>query len=176
MHGFPLKPAKTVPAAGWRKSNFGHKKRHRPSDDSIFRIKNGAGDRNRTGTEITLRGILSPLRLPVPPPRQIWTSIKKIGGDTQNRTGDKGFADLCLTAWLCRLNWSGKRDSNSRPPPWQGGALPLSYFRIFGASAQNRTVDTRIFSPLLYQLSYRGMIGDPDGTRTHDLRRDRAAF
>ena len=70
MHGFPLKPAKTVPAAGWRKSNFGHKKRHRPSDDSIFRIKNGAGDRNRTGTGITPRGILSPLRLPVPPPRQ----------------------------------------------------------------------------------------------------------
>ncbi len=27
-----------------------------------------------------------------------------------------------------------------------------------GASAQNRTVDTRIFSPLLYQLSYRGML------------------
>ena len=27
-----------------------------------------------------------------------------------------------------------------------------------GASGQNRTVDTRIFSPLLYQLSYRGMI------------------
>ena len=25
--------------------------------------------------------------------------------------------------------WSGKRDSNPRPPPWQGGALPLSYFR-----------------------------------------------
>lgn len=30
---------------------------------------NGAEDRNWTGTEITLRGILSPLRLPVPPPR-----------------------------------------------------------------------------------------------------------
>ena len=26
--------------------------------------------------------------------------------------------------------WSGKRGSNSRPPPWQGDALPLSYFRI----------------------------------------------
>jgi hypothetical protein len=26
--------------------------------------------------------------------------------------------------------WSGKRDSNSRPSPWQGDALPLSYFRI----------------------------------------------
>ena len=30
----------------------------------------GAADRNRTGTGITTRGILSPLRLPVPPPRQ----------------------------------------------------------------------------------------------------------
>ena len=81
------------------------------------------------------------------------------GGATRNRTGDEGFADLCLTAWLCRRKkWSGKRGSNSRPPPWQGGALPLSYFRIYGASAQNRTVDTRIFSPLLYQLSYRGKL------------------
>ena len=26
--------------------------------------------------------------------------------------------------------WSGKRDSNSRPQPWQGCALPLSYSRI----------------------------------------------
>ena len=25
--------------------------------------------------------------------------------------------------------WSGKRDLNSRHPPWQGGALPLSYSR-----------------------------------------------
>ena len=27
--------------------------------------------------------------------------------------------------------WSGRRDSNSRPSPWQGDALPLSHFRIF---------------------------------------------
>src|SRR3954469_18174162 len=26
--------------------------------------------------------------------------------------------------------WSGRRDSNPRPPPWQGGVLPLNYFRI----------------------------------------------
>ncbi len=26
-------------------------------------------------------------------------------------------------------NWSGRRDSNSRPQPWQGCALPLSYAR-----------------------------------------------
>ncbi len=25
--------------------------------------------------------------------------------------------------------WSGKRDSNPRPLPWQGNALPLSYSR-----------------------------------------------
>ncbi len=28
-----------------------------------------------------------------------------------------------------RRDWSGRRDSNSRPSPWQGDALPLSYFR-----------------------------------------------
>ena len=32
----------------------------------------------------------------------------------------------------------------------------MSYIRIFGASGRNRTTDTGIFSPLLYQLSYRG--------------------
>jgi hypothetical protein len=36
-----------------------------------------------------------------------------------------------LTTWLRRLKllWSGRRDSNSRLPPWQGGVLPLNYFR-----------------------------------------------
>ena len=74
------------------------------------------------------------------------------GGATRNRTGDEGFADLCLTAWLWRrttitqykreqeindnnsrpLNyllslaeiWSGLRGSNPPPRPWQGRALP----------------------------------------------------
>ena len=32
--------------------------------------------------------------------------------------------------------------------------------RDFGASGRNRTNDTRIFSPLLYQLSYRGVSND----------------
>ncbi len=59
-----------------------------------------AEDRNRTGTVITHRRILSPVRLPVPPPRRV----------TKHK--------------------SGKRGSNPRPPPWQGGALPLSYFRV----------------------------------------------
>ena len=53
--------------------------------------------------------------------------------------------------------WSGQRDSNSLPPPWQGGALPNELCPQNGASGRNRTNDTGIFSPLLYQLSYRGI-------------------
>ena len=34
--------------------------------------------------------------------------------------------------------------------------LPDGYTSKSGASGQNRTVDTGIFSPLLYRLSYRG--------------------
>ena len=34
----------------------------------------------------------------------------------------------------------------------------MSYIRIPGASGRNRTNDTGIFSPLLYRLSYRGML------------------
>jgi hypothetical protein len=29
--------------------------------------------------------------------------------------------------------WSGRRDSNPRPQPWQGCALPLSYARLLYA-------------------------------------------
>ena len=61
--------------------------------------------------------------------------------------------------------WSGRRGSNSLPPPWQGGALPdelRPHIRHItapfkDASDRNRTNDTGIFSPLLYRLSYRGI-------------------
>src|SRR5690606_28557214 len=33
-------------------------------------------------------------------------------------------------------NWSGRRDSNSRPQPWQGCALPLSYARAPGGGPE----------------------------------------
>ena len=89
--------------------------------------------------------------------------------------------------------WSGLRGSNPPPSPWQGDALPneLNPHRSCrmitrplqnGASGRNRTNDTGIFSPLLYQLSYRGknpvadfnlqpalLIGDLKGARTPDL-------
>ncbi len=56
---------------------------------------------------------------------------------------------------------SGRWDSNPRPSPWQGDVLPLYYARIrltftVSAETQNRTVDTAIFSRVLYQLSYLG--------------------
>ena len=34
----------------------------------------------------------------------------------------------------------------------------MSYIRTYGASDRTRTNDTGIFSPLLYQLSYRGIL------------------
>ncbi len=121
---------------------------------------NGAEDRNRTGTVISNRRILSPLRLPVPPPRHGWNKIWR--RHPESNWGIKVLQTSALPLGYAAKKWSGKRDSNSRPPPWQGGALPLSYFRTHGAPGQNRTADTRIFSPLLYRLSYRGKRGDPD--------------
>ena len=39
------------------------------------------------------------------------------------------FGGSCLVPCFCLRNWSGRRDSNPRPQPWQGCALPLSYTR-----------------------------------------------
>jgi hypothetical protein len=72
------------------------------------------------------RGILSPLCLPIPPPgHRMLANAKRSrdledGGVTRSRTGLDGFA--------IHLKWSGKGDSNSRPQPWQGYALPTELF------------------------------------------------
>lgn len=117
-----------------------------------FMIFDGAGNRNRTGMGIATRRILSPVRLPVPPSRLFYLiGGYLIGGGTQIRTGDEGFADLCLTTWLCRhLNkkWSGRRDLNPRPSPWQGDALPLSHFRTYLVPWGGIEPPTRGFSVL----------------------------
>ena len=51
-----------------------------PRDIELF-DKIGAGDRGRTGTIGKDRGILSPVRLPIPPPRRIGS---KGGARTHN--------------------------------------------------------------------------------------------
>ena len=102
--------------------------------------------------------------------------------------GNEGFADLCLTTWLCHhmdnrskelllLSFGAGDGARTRYLHLGKVALyQMSYARIcvtysvtHGASGRNRTNDTRIFNPLLYQLSYKGKYGDLDGARTHDL-------
>ncbi len=80
-------------------------------------------------------------------------------------------ATLCNTAQRAK-EWSGRRDSNPRPSPWQGDALPTEPLPLgaahtgpcletarLGAESQIRTGDTAIFSRVLYQLSYLGPVG-----------------
>src|SRR6187397_991692 len=66
--------------------------------------------------------------------------------------------------------WSGRRDSNPRPSPWQGDALPTEPLPLDadagdGAESQIRTGDTAIFSRVLYQLSYLGPVKTPARAR-----------
>ena len=94
---------------------------------------------------------------------------------------DKGFADLCLTTWLRRLNcqtkgeghscrllefglrlepWSGRRDLNPRLRPWQGRTLPLSYSRSANLilSAQNSFCQPEALFAARKALFARGLI------------------
>ncbi len=133
----------------------------------------GARDRNRTGTGFEVPQDFKSCASASSATRAIFIWRRR---PDLNR-GIKDLQSSALATWLRRhIKWSGKRDSNSRPSPWQGDALPLSYSRISkgkakslpgilnGASGRNRTADTRIFSPLLYQLSYRGKtMAEPTG-------------
>lgn len=57
------------------------------------------------------------------------------GASTQppSRTERKNKKPRGYRGFLNQI-WSGKRDLNPRPPPWQGDALPLSYSRVFGTA------------------------------------------
>ncbi len=73
---------------------------------------------------------------------------------------EKGPTANCRSLYLVRL--AGLEPARALAHhPLKMACLPFHHNRMEyknGASGQNRTVDTRIFSPLLYQLSYRGMI------------------
>ena len=69
----------------------------------------------------------------------------------------------------------------AKPPRYKTITIKLVHRKrdeTNGGSRRNRTADTRIFSPLLYQLSYRALKeknGGADGIRTRGLLRDRQA-
>ncbi len=59
--------------------------------------------------------------------------------------------------------WCRLEDLNPQPTDYKSVALPIELSRHKkkqknGGSGRNRTADTRIFSPLLYRLSYRANI------------------
>ena len=45
------------------------------------------------------------------------------------QSSNRTFRSKCHKVLIKRKKWSGRRDSNPRPSPWQGDALPLSYAR-----------------------------------------------
>ena len=105
-------------------------------------IKDGAEGRTRTGTVVNQpQDFKSCVSANSTTPARVFGVEAAPGFEP----GNKGFAVPGLTTWLCRhvhllttlhmqivysfSFWSGRRDSNPRPPPWQGGVLPLNYFR-----------------------------------------------
>ena len=82
----------------------------------------GAEDRNRTGTVVSNRGILSPVRLPVPPPRQY-----KYGAGDGNRTHVISLEGWSSTIELHpqRNEWSWREELNSQPADYKSAALPI---------------------------------------------------
>src|SRR5262245_16561076 len=64
------------------------------------------------------------------------------------KKGPEGPFFLRLTAIGSESDWSGKRDSNSRPRPWQGRALPTELFpqQLFCSSSFHRMLTPFHFS------------------------------
>ena len=85
--------------------------------------------------------------------------------------------------------WSGRRGSNSLPPPWQGGALPdelrpqiwclRSESNQRHADFQSAALPTELQRQMrkgdFPQCANLRLYGDPERTRTVDLQRDRLA-
>ena len=101
------------------------------------------------------------MRLPVPPPRHFTN-----GAGDGNRTHVTSLEGWGSTIELHpRINqWSWREELNPQPADYKSAALPIElHQRVNGASERNRTTDTGIFSPLLYQLSYRGIMATRRG-------------
>ena len=61
---------------------------------------------------------------------------------------------LRFTYIVCGLFWSGRRDSNSRPLPWQGSALPLCNSRIMRSFIPKPILNVQAIDGQLYQAIF----------------------
>ena len=78
--------------------------------------------------------------------------------------GHVALGDLGAGFRAARLAWSGKRDSNPRPQPWQGCALPLSYSRAQANPPENRQALSRGgYGPLSGTVNSRALRGRSTG-------------
>jgi hypothetical protein len=89
---------------------------------------NGAEDRNRTGTVVTYRRILSPVRLPVPPPRH------KLERKTGFEPATPTLARWCSTTELLPRTYKKMVRVKGVEPPRLAAPDPKS-----GASANSAT-------------------------------------
>ena len=87
---------------------------------------------NNNGESIGIRTPDTRLRRPLLYPTELWTHayLKKMERMMRIELTPSAWKAEVLPLNYIRINWSGRRDSNSRPSPWQGDALPLSHFRI----------------------------------------------
>ena len=75
-----------------------------------------------------------------------------VGADDGNRTHAISLEGWSSTIELHPQNWSGRRDSNSRPSPWQGDALPLSHFRKILNWWREKDLNLRSLRQQIYSL------------------------
>ena len=88
---------------------------------------------NNNGESIGIRTPDTRRRRPLLYPTELWTHayLKKMERMMRIELTPSAWKAEVLPLNYIRINWSGRRDSNSRPSPWQGDALPLSHFRIY---------------------------------------------
>ena len=101
-----------------------------------------------------------PFRQPIPAAGFDSQNTTQRSGCVLERTRGGSEFGQSKTRLLSQSGYSGA-DDEARTRYLHLGKVALyqmSYIRIFGASGRNRTTDTGIFSPLLYQLSYRGKL------------------
>ncbi len=89
-----------------------------------------------------------------------YAPVKMVVGDGFEPPNPEG-ADLQSAAFSHFATppraWCRRKDLNPQPTDYKSVALPVELHRHgdkYGGSGRNRTADTRIFSPLLYRLSY----------------------